>query len=170
MTIGGRKTPFVIGLLVSVCLVAACAEESDFERGERKEHSSELRQNEGVDTAASFDLDPSERALLERQAKSGHGDAAFRLALYWGIAGGDIGQAGDPRIGIEEERWLRVAADAGHETAKHNLAVEIAARDCPTARAMLAELAETAADPRTRKSAEHWLRGQYLCRATSDAK
>ncbi len=106
-----------------------------------------------------FDLTPEEKSSLSVRALGGDAEASFRLAEFYTFAGGD----GDPNINDdhdrrEERRWLELATEQGHRTAKFNLAVSIAKDDCPRARAMMNEIIDEATDPEQRRYATGWLK------------
>lgn len=119
---------------------------------------------EGSNSGLVFDLDADELAHLISKAEQGDGDAAFRIANFYSISGGGFQRANDPRIEAATEKWLRLAADNGHETAKFNLAVHIGRKDCEGAQAILRTLIETASDEELRSHAISWLdEGSGLC-------
>ena len=119
--------------------------------------------DQATDTGEIFDLSRSERDALEQAATKGDKNAAYRLAEYWGMVGGESGQAGDPQNTAEEERWLKLASSEGHEPAKLRLATLVANRDCARAREMLAELARSSTDDQMRQSAHTWMQSDSLC-------
>ena len=108
---------------------------------------------EGANSGLVFDLDADELAHLISQAEQGDGDAAFRIANFYSISGGDLQRANDPSIEAATEKWLRLAADNGHETAMFNLAVHIVRKDCEGAQAILRTLIDTTSDGELRSVA-----------------
>ena len=131
---------------------------------ERKAADQSLSSAAGVDGASTFDIAPAERIALQKQARGGDGEAAYRLALFYGMAGGESGRAGNPRNSLEEEKWLRLSAKAGFEPGKHSLAVKIGSKDCATARQMMTEIAATSSDSELRENAQYWLEDDALCK------
>lgn len=131
---------------------------------ERKAGDQSLSSAAGGDGASTFDIAPAERIALQQRARAGDGEAAYRLARFYGMAGGESGHAGDPSNLLEEEKWLRLSAKAGFELGKHSLAAKIGSKDCATARQMMTEIAETSGDPELRENAQYWLKDDALCK------
>lgn len=103
-------------------------------------------------TADVFDIHPDDRPELEERALGGDPEASFRLAQYYSLSG--TGAASDAAY---ERQWLELAAQQGHRTGKHNLAVLVANEDCPRAVAMMQELIESATTPEEARGAASWL-------------
>jgi TPR repeat protein len=131
---------------------------------ERKAGDQSFSSAAGVDGVSTFDVAPAERIALQQRARAGDGKAAYRLARFYGMAGGESGRAGDPRNSLEEEKWLQLSAKAGFEPGKHSLAVKIGRKDCSGARQMMTEIAETGSDPELRENARYWLKDETLCK------
>ena len=129
----------------------------------RQTETEAIHSDEGTDTGELFALTPEARRALEVRAKQGDGAAAYRISRHYGMAGGDGGNAGDPKNSAEETRWLKQAAEVGFESAKFDLAVKLGRKDCVAARRMLTDLVETGSDAAVRKSAQQWLNDEYLC-------
>ena len=130
----------------------------------QEERNTQATAADSTDTGEIFDLDNAERLKLERDATNGNSDAAVRLARYWGMAGGVSGRADDPRNSVEDERWLRVAANLGNEKAKIELAVRyVADRDCAAAKQILSEVRRATSSSETRTYADDWLNGSGFC-------
>ena len=151
--------PSIVALGVAALMMSGCDN-----LVERKSSDQSVSSAAGVDGASTFDIVPAERIALQQQARAGDGEAAYKLALFYGMAGGESGVAGDPRILREEERWLRLSAKAGFEPGRHSLAVKIGPKDCPTARQMMTEIAEKSSDPQLSKNAQSWLKDDALCK------
>lgn len=151
--------PSLVGLGVAALMISGC--NNSVERKASDQSSSSAA---GIDGASTFEVAPAERVALQQQARAGNGEAAYRLALFYGMAGGESGRVGDPRNLLEEEKWLRLSAKAGFEPGKHSLAVKIGPKDCSTARQMMAEIAETSGDPELRENAQYWLTDGALCK------
>ncbi|MBD3734627.1 MAG: hypothetical protein IE934_18180 [Sphingopyxis sp.] len=151
--------PSIVTLGVAALMMSGCDN-----LVERKSSDQSVSSAAGVDGASTFDIVPAERIALQQQARAGDGEAAYKLALFYGMAGGESGVAGDPRNLREEERWLRLSAKAGFEPGRHSLAVKIGPKDCPTARQMMTEIAEKSSDPQLSKNAQSWLKDDALCK------
>ncbi|MBO9697704.1 MAG: hypothetical protein J7499_16035 [Sphingopyxis sp.] len=151
--------PSLIVLGVAALMTSGCDDSSD-----RKADAQASSSAAGVDGASPFDISPAERLALQQQARAGDGEAAYRLARFYGMAGGESRRAADPRNLLEEEKWLRLSVEAGFEPGKHSLAVKIGPKDCSTARQMMTEIAETSGDPELRKNARYWLEDDALCK------
>lgn len=151
--------PSIVALGVAALMMSGCDN-----LVERKSSDQSVSSAAGVDGASTFDIVPAERIALQQQARAGDGEAAYKLALFYGMAGGESGFAGDPRNLREEERWLRLSAKAGFEPGRHSLAVKIGPKDCPTARQMMTEIAEKSSDPQLSKNAQSWLKDDALCK------
>ncbi|OWQ90607.1 hypothetical protein [Sphingopyxis witflariensis] len=151
--------PSLIALGVAALMMSGCDNSVEHKVGDQS-----LSSAAGVDGASTFDIAPAERIALQQQARAGNGEAAYRLAVFYGMAGGESGRAGDPRNSLEEEKWLRLSAKAGFEPGKHSLAVKIGSKDCATARHMMAEIAATSSDSELRENAQHWLEDDALCK------
>ena len=119
---------------------------------------------EAVDAASSYDLSSSEKAENEALALAGDAEAAVRLAQYYGISGGDTGQARHPENAIGEERWLNVAVANGHGPSRIKLALNVVNDDCAQGRELLQAIAEEDTDPELQQSARDWLNtGELAC-------
>lgn len=151
--------PSFIVLGVAALMMSGCDHSA-----ERKADRQSSRPAIGVDGSSTFDLASADRIALQQRAFAGDGEAAYKLSLYYGMAGGESGVAGDPRNSREEERWLRLSAKAGFEPGKHRFAVKIGPKDCATARQMMTEVAETSGDPELRENARYWLEDDALCK------
>ncbi len=116
-------------------------------------------------TAVVFDLSPAEKTTLSERALMGDPEASFRMAQYYGLAGGD----GDPNTNdendrLQERRWLELAATQGHQAAEFNLAVSLTRDDCPRARSMMMKIRSDAESPSQREEAVAWLsEPQFVC-------
>lgn len=112
-----------------------------------------------------FDLHPDEMERLSALATAGDADAAFRLANFYSMAGGE----GDPNVNdahdqAQERRWLKLAAQQGHRVAKRNLAFNLTKDDCPKARRLMNEIAQSAESPNELREAESLLRDpKFTC-------
>lgn len=111
-----------------------------------------------ADTGAAYTLAAVERERLIRRATNGDAEASFRLAQYYGMAGGEDRSprnfAHDQR---EKRRWLSLAASQGHETARLNWAVELSSSDCAGARRIMQEEARAGSTEGHRAAARGWL-------------
>ncbi len=94
---------------------------------------------------------------------AGDGEASFRLAQFYGMAGGKDGRTDrDLVVGddaVQELRWLEPGASQGQETARFNLAVKLAQsrRDCTRGRAMIEDISRSSSNAETRENAGDWL-------------
>ena len=117
---------------------------------------------EEISFSDGFDLSSHERADLEQRSAAGDAEASFAIYQFYSFAGGD----GDPNVDdahdrSEKIRWLEKAADQGHRTAQFNLAVEIAATDCPRGRRMMEVIAKS--EPENH-GARSWLKDRrFAC-------
>lgn len=152
---------FRIAALMSVTITAACGEVEPKPAAAPPTSASDVVGHEAtaVSTATVFGLAPRERADLERAALAGDGEASFRLALFYGMAGGEDGGVHDEdgQDALKERRWLELAAEQGHESGKFNLAVLVAKTDCPRARRMMEQIVRETGDSDTRRSGTYWL-------------
>jgi len=152
------RTRFLFGLLTLSIAVCGCD-------GNSINHAEQSRADleGGADSGTIFALTPEARKALEHAANQGDSEAAFKIAMHYGIAGGDRGIVGDPKSSIEEERWLKRSAELGNETAELNWAVKLGPRNCALARKTLEGLVKESADKAILKGAQSWLEDSSLC-------
>lgn len=146
-----------IGLLMLSVVTGGCDGSQTYDAEQDRAAS-----KEATDTGEVFALTPKTRKLFEQKAARGDSEAALKIALHYGMAGGDNGIT-DPNNSIEEERWLKRAADLGNETAKLNWAVKIGPNNCTLARKTLDGLLASSSDSSIREGAQSWLRDRSLC-------
>lgn len=116
----------VIGLAAILMLTAAC-QGPEPSGAQPKPSSSEdpapaEDQIAEASTGTVFYLSDRERSQLESRANAGDGESANRLAQFYSLGGGASDDpATDEADRAAELKWLRRAAELGHDSARHNL-------------------------------------------------
>jgi TPR repeat protein len=155
------RTRLLLGLLTLSAAVCS-GDRNTFDHADQSHADLES----SADSGTIFALTPEARKALEHAANQGDSEAAFKIAMHYGMAGGDRGIVGDPKNSIEEDRWLKRSAELGNETAELNWAVKQGSRNCALARKTLEDLVKDSVDKAIREGAQSWLQSSSLCGRT----